>query len=73
MINAPARERLNTLTDREYEVLIYTAQGYSNHDIAKKLYIASTTVGSHMLHILRKLDVSNRTEAATVALQAGIS
>jgi DNA-binding NarL/FixJ family response regulator len=52
------------LTPRELEVLAVIAEGASNSEIADRLVIADTTVQSHVQHILRKLGVRNRTEAA---------
>lgn len=52
------------LSRRELEVLALIAEGDTNAQIAERLVIAKTTVESHVKSILRKLDVSNRTEAA---------
>lgn len=58
---APLADRLS---EREIEVMDMLAQGATNAEIAARLVIADTTVGSHVKHILRKLGVRNRTEAA---------
>jgi DNA-binding NarL/FixJ family response regulator/tetratricopeptide (TPR) repeat protein len=66
----PERESLETtlgLTPREAEVLTLVAGGYTNREIADKLVISVKTAGVHVSHILRKLDVPNRREAAAVA------
>lgn len=60
------------LTDRELEVLTHMARGLSNKEIAAVLDRAEPTIKVHVLHILQKLDVADRTEAVTVALQRGI-
>lgn len=60
------------LTDRELEVLTHMARGLSNKEIAAALDRAEPTIKVHVLHILQKLDVADRTEAVTVALQRGI-
>jgi two-component system, NarL family, response regulator LiaR len=60
------------LTDRENEVLRLVAQGYSNGDIAQTLKISDRTVGNHIGSILRKLGLSNRTQAALYALRRGL-
>ena len=52
------------LTPREQEVLELVAQGMSNARIASLLFISEKTAGHHVSHILTKLDVHNRTEAA---------
>ncbi|WP_177242490.1 response regulator transcription factor [Amycolatopsis marina] len=64
---------IDKLTDRERDVLTCMARGLSNSAIAKELHITHSTVGSHVLRILRKLDVANRTEAAAIAYQAGLT
>jgi DNA-binding NarL/FixJ family response regulator len=56
-----------TLTPREVEVLRLVAQGLSNRAIAERLVITERTVKAHVTHILRKLDVSSRTQAAARA------
>jgi len=55
------------LTSREREVLDLVAQGHTNGDIGKQLFISTRTASVHVSNILRKLDVSNRVEAASVA------
>lgn len=60
------------LTERELEVLGHMARGLSNKAIARALGRTEATVKVHVLHILQKLDVSDRTEAVTVGLQRGI-
>jgi DNA-binding NarL/FixJ family response regulator len=52
------------LSRREEEVLDLIAQGFSNKDIAKTLYISEATVKVHVRHVLEKLGVHTRTEAA---------
>lgn len=67
-------ERLNapSLTSREIEVLKLIAKGLRNSEIAKSLVITEGTVKIYVKKILYKLNVSDRTEAATVGLQRGI-
>lgn len=60
------------LTVREKEVLKLVSQGKSNKYIAENLYISEHTVKKHLQHILEKLHVSNRYEAATLAIKEGI-
>jgi NarL family two-component system response regulator LiaR len=60
------------LTDREISVLRLVAQGCSNQDIADELAIREATVRTHVSHILSKLGLSSRTQAALYALRAGL-
>ncbi|GAB3544539.1 response regulator transcription factor [Arthrobacter tumbae] len=60
------------LSRREVEVLQAVAQGMSNPDIAAALFIAETTVKTHLLRIFAKLDVDDRTRAVVVAMERGL-
>jgi len=60
------------LTGRELEVLQQIVAGKSNKEIGTQLNISEATVKSHINNILSKLGVSDRTQAATTALQRGI-
>ncbi len=62
----------NSLTEREIEVLELIAEGMLNKQIAKKLYISEKTVKNHVSNIFRKLNVSDRTQAAIYALKHNI-
>ncbi len=57
------------LTPREIEVLDLLAQGLTNRDIGKRLGLATGTINHHVHHIIRKLSVSNRTQAAAWAIR----
>jgi NarL family two-component system response regulator LiaR len=61
------------LTDREKEVLRLVAQGWHNNDIADRLAISEATVRTHVSHILTKLGLSSRTQAALYALRTGLA
>ncbi|HEX4426888.1 MAG TPA: response regulator transcription factor [Terriglobales bacterium] len=61
-----------SLTTREVEVLRMVAKGLGNKEIASALNIAEVTVKLHVSHVLDKLNVKDRTEAATAGLQRGI-
>ncbi len=63
---------LDLLTFREIEVLQLMADGRTNQDIASILQISRGTVKIHVEHILAKLGVSDRTEAAVRASQLGL-
>ena len=60
------------LTTREVEVLRLLARGLSNKQIAGQLVISPKTAGSHVEHIYRKIDVSNRAQASLFALRHGL-
>lgn len=62
------REEGRALTERELEILGYIAQGMSNKSIAKELNISHDTVKLHVRHILAKLNLSSRVEAAVYAV-----
>ena len=62
----------NTLTEREIEVLELIAEGMLNKQIAKALYISEKTVKNHVSNIFKKLNVSDRTQAAIFALKHNI-
>jgi DNA-binding NarL/FixJ family response regulator len=60
------------LTERELVIVRAVARGLSNEAIAKELWVAEQTVKFHLTNIYRKLDVSNRTEAARYAFEQGL-
>jgi len=60
------------LTARELEVLHMLARGFTNKEIGNALEISGNTVRNHVNSIIEKLEVSDRTEAATTAIQRGI-
>lgn len=57
------------LTEREMEILLLLAHGYTNQEIADELYIALKTVKSHVSNLLAKLEVHDRTQAVIYAFQ----
>ncbi len=57
------------LTDREREVLALVARGYTNKQIADTLYVSEKTARNHVSHILEKLGLSRRSEAAAFAVE----
>lgn len=67
-----ARLSHRSLTSRELEVLRMVVDGLSNKEIAAALSIAEVTVKLHVSHVLEKLNVKDRTQAATEALKRGI-
>jgi PAS domain S-box-containing protein len=69
---APAVPPLNDpLSPREHEVLALLARGYTNREIGDELIITPHTVKIHVEHILAKLEVSDRTQAAVRAIELG--
>lgn len=64
----PTRE----LTAREQEVLAMVAEGHTNREIGVALFISESTAGVHVSNIMAKLGVASRTEAAAVAIRAGL-
>lgn len=61
-----------TLTEREIEIIRLVAQGLGNKEIATKLSLSENTVKTHVRHILDKLQLRSRSEAAAYAVQAGL-
>lgn len=69
---APQADRAAGLTKRELEVLALIGQGRSNKRIAFELGISEKTVKAHVGHLLAKLGVSDRTQAALLAVRQGL-
>jgi two-component system, NarL family, response regulator len=67
-----ARISASGLTAREMEILRMVARGLTNKDIGQTLNISSLTVKNHIVSILNKLDVGDRTEAVTAAIKKGL-
>jgi len=59
----------NELTEREREVLALVARGYTNKQIAGELYVSEKTARNHVSHILEKLGLARRSEAAAYAVE----
>ncbi len=61
------------LTPRESDVLLLLVEGCSNAQIGQKLFVSPETVKTHIRHIMEKLEVSDRTQAAVKALRHGLA
>lgn len=68
----PATLITNKLTGREVDVLRLIARGLSNAEIAEQLHLSEGTIRNHVSTIFSKLDVSDRTQAAILAIQHGL-
>jgi DNA-binding NarL/FixJ family response regulator len=67
-----ARQQLDALTEREREVVVAVAQGLSNAEIGRRLFMSEATVKAHVSRVLAKLGMSNRVQAAILAHDAGL-
>jgi two-component system response regulator NreC len=66
---APRADSFDHLTDREREVLILVAEGYTNQQIADMLHVSPKTVDGHRSSLMSKLDLHDRTEVVKYALR----
>jgi two-component system nitrate/nitrite response regulator NarL len=70
---APVAQPADVLSPREREILQWLAKGGSNKEIARDLELAESTVKIHVQHILRKLGLNSRVQAAVWAIENGIA
>jgi two-component system nitrate/nitrite response regulator NarL len=71
--DAPLATEKDALSPREREILLHLAKGSSNKEIARNLDVAESTVKIHVQHILRKLNLSSRVQAAVYAIERGLA
>ena len=69
---SPARVESAGLTKREREILSFVAEGNTNGQVARSLWVTEQTVKFHLANIFRKLDVTNRTQASRWAHANGL-
>lgn len=65
-------ERVDSLSQREYDILKLVASGLSNKAIADQLFISEKTVKNHLTQIFKKLEVTDRVQATLFAIRSGI-
>ena len=68
----PPPAAVQTLTEREMDVLRLISRGLSNAEIGAELFISDTTVKTHVTRVLQKLDVRDRAQAIVLAYQSGL-
>lgn len=71
-VSVPATEDVDSLTQRELEILRLVAEGLSNKEIARQLSITEGTVKNHVHHALEKLHMDNRIQAAGYVIRQGL-
>ena len=70
--NGPGGSSRPTLTAREIQVLGLVAEGHTNAEIGRALYIGEATVKTHLMRAFGKLGVDDRTAAVTAAMRQGL-
>lgn len=71
-VTAKRKQTLDLLTQREKEVLLQVIKGLTNREIGTVLFISENTVKNHLRNIMEKLQINNRVQVATFALNEGL-
>ncbi len=70
---SPPNRALETLTEREMEVLVTVARGFSNAEIAAELFMSHATAKTHVSRLLTKLDARDRAQLVMIAYEVGVA
>jgi len=68
----PNQDPFRELSEREREILKLIAEGHANKEIARRLVISERTARTHVSHLLAKMGLSSRTQAALLAVKEGL-
>ena len=71
-VDSDTTRRLEELSEREREVLVEIAHGWSNAEISERMFIGAATVKSHINHLFTKLGVRDRAQAVAFAYESGL-